>query len=67
MKQQSDPKKLNGTVIVIVLLVGGCIMAFALSRLIPSRNPRDVDPGNPYYSPPSERELEEMKKDLQKK
>jgi hypothetical protein len=55
------PHGINGKVVVLCLLLAGTIVAIILSRNIPRHNPKQTEPGSPYYSPPTAEELKAEK------
>lgn len=56
-KEPSQVPGTNGKIIVVVMLILGAIGGFILSRYMPRRNPKQTDPGSPFYSAPTDEEL----------
>jgi len=48
----NEPRKTNGKWVVIGLLLVGLLLTTLRWIYIPKTNPRQADPGNPFYSPP---------------
>ena len=44
--------KVSGKWVVAAMLVLALILALLWWKLIPRSNPRETEPGSPYYSPP---------------
>jgi hypothetical protein len=57
----AENKGVSGKWVVAVLLAVGLILAILRFLLVPRTNPREADPGSPYYSPPTPEEVSSHK------
>jgi len=56
MSDRNPPQKKAGKTgkwVVAVMLLIGLLMAMLWWKYVPRTNPREADPGSPYYSPES--------------
>jgi len=51
MNTQIPPAKKTGKWVVLVMFLVSLVMAILWWKYVPRTNPREADPGSPYYSP----------------
>jgi hypothetical protein len=54
MNEAAKEKSVAGKWVVAGLIAVSLVLALIRWVYIPKTNPRDADPGNPFYSPPPE-------------
>jgi hypothetical protein len=52
MNDSAEKKHVSGKWVVAIILAVSLIIATIRYIYIPKTNPREADPGNPFYSPP---------------
>lgn len=52
MAEGEQVKTLAGKWVVIIIMAVSLVLAIVRFIYIPKTNPREADPGNPFYSPP---------------
>jgi hypothetical protein len=52
LSRAAVPTKLSGKWVVVAMLLISLFFAVLWWLLVPRTNPRETDPGSPYYSPP---------------
>ncbi len=52
MEDAPKPKTVPGKWVVAIIMAISLVLAIVRYIYIPKTNPRDADPGNPFYSPP---------------
>lgn len=52
MQEQKAPPSATGKQVILVMLAVSLAIAILRWKFVPRTNPKEADPGNPYYSPP---------------
>jgi hypothetical protein len=52
MNESVEKKQVSGKWVVAIVLAISLVIALIRYIYIPKTNPREADPGNPFYSPP---------------